>query len=166
MLYIPETSPDCYVSSIVALNIHSPNGTGDWHSAAALNDNAFPLEFYLYGKGQVKNTNHLLGNLGVIDGTKRLNDMGYFPEHDFSRRNKEEYESDFTPVFFTVPTKDVADFVEVEEFHNEELSEPYFSRMVNMLKKHYPDYDFSSLFMEFYIHINADDPAYSIVIFA
>lgn len=46
---------------------------------------------------------------------------------DFSRRNKEEYESDFTPVFFTVPTKDIADFVEVEEFHNEELSEPYFS---------------------------------------
>nr|DAD61226.1 MAG TPA: repressor of RNA polymerase III [Bacteriophage sp.] len=85
---------------------------------------------------------------------------------DFSRRNKEEYESDFTPVFFTVPTKEVADFVEVEEFHNEELSEPYFFRMVNMLKKHYPDYDFSSLSMEFYIHINADDPAYSVVIFA
>ena len=81
MLYIPETSPDCYVSSIVALNIHSPNGTGDWHSAAALNDNAFPLAFYLYGKGQVKNTNHLLGNLGVIDGTKRLNKMGYYPEN-------------------------------------------------------------------------------------
>lgn len=61
MLYIPETSPDCYISSIVALNIHSQKGTGDWHSTAALNDNAFPLAFYLYGKGQVKNTNHLFG---------------------------------------------------------------------------------------------------------
>lgn len=81
MLYLPPTSPKCYVSSIVALNIHSPNGTGDWHSAAALHDNAFPQERYIYGEGQKRNTNHLLGNLGVIDGTKRLNDMGYYPEN-------------------------------------------------------------------------------------
>ena len=81
MLYIPETSPDCYVSSIVTLNIHSPNGTGDWHSAAALNNNAYPQDFYIYGKNQKRNTNHLLGNLGVIDGTKRLNKMGYYPEN-------------------------------------------------------------------------------------
>lgn len=81
MLHIPETSPDCYISSIVALNIHSPNGTGDWHSAAALNNNAYPQDFYIYGKNQKRNTNHLLGNLGVIDGTKRLNKMGYYPEN-------------------------------------------------------------------------------------
>lgn len=36
MLHIPPTEPDRYVSSIVALNVHSPNGTGDWHSAEPL----------------------------------------------------------------------------------------------------------------------------------
>lgn len=81
MLFIPPTSPDCYISSIVALNIHNSNGTGDWHSAAALNDDAFPLDFYLYGKNQKRNTLHLLDNVGVIDGTKLLNDMGYYPEN-------------------------------------------------------------------------------------
>lgn len=81
MLYIPQTHPERYVSSIVALNVHSPNGTGDWHSAAALNDDAYPKDFYLYGESQKRNTNHLLGNLGVIDGTKRLNEMGYYPEN-------------------------------------------------------------------------------------
>lgn len=29
MLHIPPTEPDRYVSSIVALNVHSSNGTGD-----------------------------------------------------------------------------------------------------------------------------------------
>jgi hypothetical protein len=81
MLYIPQTHPERYVSSIVALNVHSPNGTGDWHSAAALNENAYPQDFYIYGENQKRNTNHLLGNLGVIDGTKRLNEMGYYPEN-------------------------------------------------------------------------------------
>lgn len=81
MLYIPPTSPDCYISSIVALNIISPEATGDWHSAFALSDNGHPLELYLYGKNQPRNTNHLLGRMGIIDGTQRLNDMGYYPEH-------------------------------------------------------------------------------------
>ena len=81
MLYIPQTHPKRYVSSIVALNVHSPNGTGDWHIAAALNDDAYPQDFYIYGENQKRNTNHLLGNLGVIDGTKRLNEMGYYPKN-------------------------------------------------------------------------------------
>ena len=81
MLHIPKTHPECYVSSIVALNVHSPNDTGDWHSAAALNDGAYPQEFYIYGENQKRSTNHLLGSLGVIDGTKRLNEMGYYPEN-------------------------------------------------------------------------------------
>ena len=81
MLYIPQTNPGRYVSSIVALNVHSPNGTGDWHSATALNDDAYPQDFYIYGESQKRNTNHLLGNLGVIDGTQRLNEMGYYPEN-------------------------------------------------------------------------------------
>ncbi|OOH87235.1 hypothetical protein BMT54_10155 [Pasteurellaceae bacterium 15-036681] len=81
MLFIPPTRNDNYVSSIVALNIHSPNGTGDWHSAAALSQNAYPQDFYMYGKGHKRNTHHLLGDVGIIDGTKRLNDMGYYPEN-------------------------------------------------------------------------------------
>ncbi|OBX04149.1 hypothetical protein QV06_07850 [Gallibacterium genomosp. 3] len=81
MLMIPPTHPNYYVSSIVALNIHSPQGTGDWHSAAALNDDAYPQDFYIYGTQQKHNTHHLLGNLGIIDGTSRLNAMGYYPEN-------------------------------------------------------------------------------------
>lgn len=82
MLYIPKTSPTCYVSSIVALNIYSPNGTGDWHSAATLNDDAYPsTDLYIYGDNQKYSTLHLLGNIGVIDGTERLNSMGYYPEN-------------------------------------------------------------------------------------
>nr|WP_239992922.1 hypothetical protein [Neisseria meningitidis] len=81
MLHIPPTEPDRYVSSIVALNVHSPNGTGDWHSAKALSDWAYPEKFYIYGENQERNTNHLLGDNGIIDGTDRLNKMGYFPEN-------------------------------------------------------------------------------------
>ncbi|ARB04656.1 hypothetical protein [Neisseria lactamica] len=61
--------------------MHSPNGTGDWHSAAALNDDAYPQDFYIYGKDQTRSTLHLLGNVGVIDGTNRFNEMGYYPEN-------------------------------------------------------------------------------------
>lgn len=81
MLHIPPTEPVRYVSSIVALNVHSPNGTGDWHSAAALNDDAYPQDFYIYGKDQTRSTLHLLGSVGVIDGTNRFNEMGYYPEN-------------------------------------------------------------------------------------
>lgn len=81
MLLIPPTQQNCYVSSIVALNVHSPQGTGDWHSAAALNDNAYSQDFYIYGDNQKHSTQHLLGEQGVIDGTERLHAMGYFPQN-------------------------------------------------------------------------------------
>ena len=81
MLKIPSTSPMQYISSIVALNIHSPEGTGDWHSASSLSENAFPLDFYFYGEEQKNNTNSLLGKDGIIDGTSRLNSMGYYPSN-------------------------------------------------------------------------------------
>ena len=81
MLYIPKTSPTCYVSSIVALNIYSPNGTGDWHSAATLNDDAYPsTDLYIYGNEQASDV-YKRQDTGVIDGTQRLNEMGYFPEN-------------------------------------------------------------------------------------
>lgn len=80
MLTIPPTSRQRYISNMVALNIHSPNGTGDWHSAATF---AKPIPEYLFlcGDNQPNNTNHLLGDTGVIDGTQRLNRMGIYPEH-------------------------------------------------------------------------------------
>ena len=81
MLRIPPTSQNCYVSGIIALNIHSPNGTGDWHSAIALNSDTYPADLYVYGDGQKYSTLHLLGSIGVIDGTERLNSMGYYPKN-------------------------------------------------------------------------------------
>ena len=33
MLNLPRTTPQTYVSSILALNINSPEHTGDWHSS-------------------------------------------------------------------------------------------------------------------------------------
>ena len=81
MIHIPKTRPDCYVSAIVALNIHSPNGTGDWHSAQTLGGQNYPEKFYIFGKNQERNTNHLLGAVGIIDGTDRLHEMGYYPEN-------------------------------------------------------------------------------------
>lgn len=81
MIQIPKTSPQNYLSALVALNIHSPEDTGDWHSCSTLGDKNYPLKHYLFGDGQPCNTNHLLGSIGVIDGTHRLNKMGYFPEN-------------------------------------------------------------------------------------
>lgn len=81
MIYIPPTNLKKYVSSIVALNIHSPNDTGDWHSDIALQENAYPQDFYIYGENQKRNTHHLLSDIGIIDGTQRLLDMGYFPQN-------------------------------------------------------------------------------------
>ncbi|GAA6991103.1 hypothetical protein HpCHC82_00160 [Helicobacter pylori] len=43
--------------------------------------NAIDLCYYIYGKDQERNTNHLLGDLGIIDGTARLNKMSYYPEN-------------------------------------------------------------------------------------
>ena len=86
MLYIPKTKPDCYVSGIVALNIHSHRGTGDWHSAKALGSQSYPQNFYIFGENQERNTNHLLGTIGIIDGTERLHKMGYRPANTPSAR--------------------------------------------------------------------------------
>ena len=87
MLYIPPTSKDIYVSSKVALNIHSPDDTGDWHSSVYLdNDRDDRQELFIFGTGQRYNTNSLLGSTGVIDGTDRLNKMGYCYETTFVKQ--------------------------------------------------------------------------------
>lgn len=36
---------------------------------------------FIFGTGQRYNTNSLLGSTGVIDGTDRLNKMGYYPKN-------------------------------------------------------------------------------------
>lgn len=77
MLQFPPTSPEKYVSRRVALNIYSPKSTGDWHSAATFVRSQIPPEMYICGEGMKYNTNHLLETVGVIDGTQRLQEMGY-----------------------------------------------------------------------------------------
>ncbi len=81
MIYIPKTSLETYVSGIVALNILSPDDTGDWHSGSILHANPTSCERYIYGLGQPRNTNYLFGTSGVFDGTSRLVMMGYHPEN-------------------------------------------------------------------------------------
>lgn len=80
MLFIPKTSPQVYLTGIPALNIISPKGTGDWHSATTLGLNSIQMEYYIFGDNQPFSTNHLLGDAGIIDGTKRLKEMGYLPQ--------------------------------------------------------------------------------------
>ena len=82
MIFLPRTTPRIYVSSILALNINSPEHTGDWHSSMYWEhpENS-KIDLWIFGDGQKFNTNHLLGELGIIDGTSRLNKMGYYPEN-------------------------------------------------------------------------------------
>ena len=85
VLNLPETHIQCYISGIPALNIISPDGTGDWHKVAtfaAIEKGLYPSENYLFGDGQRYSTNHLLGTAGVIDGKSRLVHMGYATVHE------------------------------------------------------------------------------------
>lgn len=74
MIFLPRTTPRIYVSSILALNINSPEHTGDWHSSMYWEhpENS-KIDLWIFGDGQKFNTNHLLGELWIIDGTSRLN---------------------------------------------------------------------------------------------
>ena len=56
MLYIPPTSKDIYVSSKVALNIHSPDDTGDWHSSGYLDNDRDALDAAYYTVSATGNT--------------------------------------------------------------------------------------------------------------
>lgn len=81
-LNIPPTSPTRYVSAKIALNVINPQDTGDWHSCGIININhGYEPELYIYGIGQKYNTHHLLGEIGVIDGTSRFISMGYEPQN-------------------------------------------------------------------------------------
>lgn len=82
MIDLPRTTPHIYVSSILALNISSPEHTGDWHSSVYWeHPENCKLDLWIFGEGQKFNTNALLGELGIIDGTVRLNQMGYHQKY-------------------------------------------------------------------------------------
>jgi hypothetical protein len=82
MLKLSKTTPYIYVSSILALNIISPEHTGDWHSSVYWEHPEYSkLDLWIFGEGQKFNTNYFLGELGIIDGTERLNQMGYYQEY-------------------------------------------------------------------------------------
>lgn len=78
MLSIPKTSPTKYVSSIVALNIHSDNGTGDWHTSDVLwTPDSIAEDVFIVGDGQRTNTIPLVGITGVSDKSDVLEKMGF-----------------------------------------------------------------------------------------
>lgn len=66
MIDLPRTTPHIYVSSILALNISSPEHTGDWHSSVYWeHPENCKLDLWIFGEGQKFNTNGLLGELGI-----------------------------------------------------------------------------------------------------
>lgn len=60
MIFLPRTTPRIYVSSILALNINSPEHTGDWHSSMYWDhlENS-KIDLWIFGDGLNFNTNHL-----------------------------------------------------------------------------------------------------------
>jgi len=77
LLAIPETSPTRYISGIVALNILSENGAGDWHQTAVFHEPVVrtPRSFIIE-RGQDYDPSALLGDIGVIDVAEVLDRMG------------------------------------------------------------------------------------------
>lgn len=78
---IPATSPSCYIGGMAALNLPSPNGTGDWH----MEQTFFRLRekrarSFISGSGCPTDTNSLLGDAGVYDCTAILDDLGILHE--------------------------------------------------------------------------------------
>lgn len=67
----PQTSNQIYISGILALNIPSEEGTGDWHMNEYFT-HAFKERLYLFGEGQVINTNHIWGKKGISDQLSTL----------------------------------------------------------------------------------------------
>ncbi|WP_120946353.1 hypothetical protein [Helicobacter labacensis] len=75
MILIPQTSKQLYTSGFYALNsIYNDECIGDWHDFILENVDASTDTFF-YGDGQPKNTNPMLGDLG-IDGTQALATYG------------------------------------------------------------------------------------------
>jgi len=76
-IVIPATSPNTYLGGIAALNLPSPEGTGDWHFMQTF----FVVRSrrsigFICGDGCEVDTNALLGSTGVFECSKLLKSLG------------------------------------------------------------------------------------------
>ena len=69
----PKTSQERYLTGLTALNIPSPEGTGDWHFSETFEGTAGrpPGPYQLVGD-DLLNTKPLLGDAGIFDARARL----------------------------------------------------------------------------------------------
>lgn len=74
-LSIPKTSPTRYLSGIVALNILSDAGTGDWHQDIFLRPRPTPPRSFIIERGQEFDPSALLGDAGIYDASVMLDAM-------------------------------------------------------------------------------------------
>lgn len=74
---IPETSPTRYLSGMAALNLISPNGTGDWHMVETFfRAHEKPSRSFIAGAGCETDTMALLGDAGIFECSEVLDAMG------------------------------------------------------------------------------------------
>src|SRR3981081_1884443 len=69
---IPNTSPTRYLSGVVALNIISEKGTGDWHQDLFLRPRAKVARSFIIERGQAVDPSALLGTVGISDASGML----------------------------------------------------------------------------------------------
>jgi hypothetical protein len=74
---IPETSPTRYLSGMAALNLISPNGTGDWHVVETFfRPHKRRSRSFIAGAGCETDTLDLLGDRGIFECSEALDAMG------------------------------------------------------------------------------------------
>jgi hypothetical protein len=77
VLPIPLTSADRYVSGIVALNIPTADGTGDWHQRQVFfTPSVTPPRSFLIVRGQRHDPSRFLGATGIVDVAASLDAIG------------------------------------------------------------------------------------------
>src|ERR1700736_506469 len=74
-LFIPKTSPTRYLSGIVALNILSDRGTGDWHQDIFARPTSTHHRSFGVEKGADVDPIGLLGTNGIYDASAILDAM-------------------------------------------------------------------------------------------
>ena len=77
VLEIPQTSPTRYISGIVALNIPSERGTGDWHETSIFFTSRVRMpRSFIIERGQPFDPSDFLGSVGRYDAAAALDSMG------------------------------------------------------------------------------------------
>ena len=73
-----ETTPERYISGLVALNLPTAGDSGDWHTLNVLSAlrQGHLLPLALVGKGQPFNTNDFFGQLGVLEARAAILALG------------------------------------------------------------------------------------------